>query len=118
MSIFTGLYPEQHGMRGRDAVLASDIATLPEVFRSGGFRTGGFTEGGYVSGYHGFARGFETFSDERVLVWSRGDHVFKKGLRYLEGLGREEKFFLFLHTYAVHHPYTPPKECKTMLLER
>ncbi len=112
MSIFTGLYPEQHDVFPPDAVLAPDIRTLPEVFRAGGFRTIGHTEGGYVSGRFGFARGFDEWNDVRDILWRHRDHVFARGLRSLAALQPGERFFVFLHTYAAHDPYTPPPECK------
>ena len=50
MSIFTGLYPGEHGVYPPEAVLSPRVATLPEVFRAAGLRTGGHTEGGYMEG--------------------------------------------------------------------
>src|ERR1700688_1911402 len=56
MSIFTGLYPREHGVLPPNSVLSSQVETLPEVFQRHGFRTAGFTEGGFVSGRFGFRR--------------------------------------------------------------
>jgi len=109
MSIFTGLYPEEHGVFPPDAVLAETIATLPEVFKRHGFRTGGFTEGGYVDGSYGFARGFDTFRDHGEQGPRRVEQTFARGLDFLRLLETGERFFLFLHTYAVHDPYYPPE---------
>lgn len=114
MSIFTGLYPDQHGVFPPSGVLGEFVETLPQAFLTGGFRTAAFTEGGFVSGRFGFSRGFEIYTEDRVLVWTGGNHVFKKGLHYLENVRRDEKFFMFLHTYAAHDPYTPPKECREL----
>ncbi|MGB5161359.1 MAG: sulfatase [Thermoanaerobaculia bacterium] len=107
MSIFTGLYPAEHGVYPPDGVLSPEIPTLPEIFQANGFRTGGFTEGGYVDGDYGFARGFEVFSDRAGQVESDVEETFGRGLEFLEGLEDDEPFFLFLHTYSVHDPYTP-----------
>ncbi len=109
MSIFTGLYPEEHGVFPPDAVLAETIATLPEVFKRHGFRTGGFTEGGYVDGSYGFARGFDTFRDDGEEGSRQVERTFARGLDFLRLLETDERFFLFLHTYAVHDPYDPPE---------
>lgn len=117
MSMFTGLYPNQHGVFPPDSVLADGILTVPMLLEASGIRTGGHTENGYVSGRYGFSRGFDEFDDTRIPLWTGGDHVFKRGLRYLRGLGDQEKFFLFLHTYAVHDPYTPPKRCQGLFWE-
>jgi hypothetical protein len=109
MSIFTGLYPTEHGVVSPVGTLSEEIETLPEIFRRHGFRTGGHTEGGYVHGGYGFARGFDDFSDAALKIESDVERTLARGLAFLESLGEEEPFFLFLHTYAVHDPYYPPE---------
>ncbi len=107
MSIFTGLYPAEHGVYPPDSVLACDVPTLPEVLRAHGLRTAGFTEGGYVDGHYGFSRGFESF-DDKVPKGRRDIEItFERGLEFLRGLRSDERFFLFLHSYVVHDPYYP-----------
>jgi arylsulfatase A-like enzyme len=117
MSIFTGLYPPEHGVYPEKA-LAPEIRTLPEVLRAEGFRTGGHTEGGYVAGRYGFARGFDEWSDESPMVEGPGGLVksrdavkrtFRLGLEFLRKARDREAFFLFLHTYSIHDPYDPPE---------
>lgn len=107
MSIFTGLYPAEHGVYPPAGVLPSDIETLPEVFRRGGFRTAGHTEGGYVHGRFGFARGFDEFDDEANGRETDVERTLARGLEFLERLGPQDRFLLFLHTYVVHDPYAP-----------
>ncbi len=114
MSIMTGLYPDQHGMIHTDGILSEQIATMPEIFHSKGYRTAGFTEGGYVSGRYGFSRGFEQFDDSFKDFWRRKPDVFDSGLAFIESVAADEPFFLFVHTYAVHAPYTPPEECRDL----
>ncbi len=105
MSIFTGLYPAEHGVYPPNGVLSKRIRTLPEVFSANGFRTAGHTEGGYVHGAFGFARGFDEFSDESWKVENDVERTLARGVDFLERLGERDRFFLFLHTYAVHDPY-------------
>jgi hypothetical protein len=107
MSIFTGLFPSEHGVYPPDGVLPLDVSTLPEIFRSAGFKTAGFTEGGYVDGDYGFARGFDEFSDQAERNESDIETTFSRGLHFLKSVGEEDRFFLFLHTYSVHDPYFP-----------
>ncbi len=108
MSLFTGLYPPEHGVYPPDRVLAEEIATLPEVFRDAGFRTAGFTEGGLMRGRFGFARGFEQFDDRVEWTSTDLDTTLERGLGFLRTLEEGERFFLLLHSYAVHAPYDPP----------
>ncbi len=112
MSIFTGLYPSEHDVFPVDSVLSEEIPTFPELLKAGGYRTAGHTENGYVSGRYGFSRGFDEWDDERFPLWYGGDTFLVRGLRFLESLAPDERFFLFLHTYAVHDPYNPPKDCQ------
>jgi arylsulfatase A-like enzyme len=110
MSMLTGLYPREHGVFPPNSVLSPRVETLAEVFQRHGFRTAGFTEGGYVSGRYGFRRGFDVFaSTERRRQADRLiGHTFQQGVGFLESLGPQDRFFLFLHTYAVHAPYDAP----------
>lgn len=108
LSILTGLYPREHGVVPPVHVLAPEIPTVPELFRAAGFRTAGFTEGGYMKGYFGFARGFEVWRDDDTTAETDVERTFAAGLEFLRGVGKEERFLLFLHTYAVHDPYDPP----------
>jgi arylsulfatase A-like enzyme len=123
MSIFTGLYPAEHGVYPPDAVLSPRIRTLPEVLHAHGFRTAGHVEGGYVEGRYGFSRGFDQWSDDTPLVESGGQlrkmtdavkRTFRRGLEFLRGIRPSDSFFLFLHTYNVHDPYDPPEPYRSL----
>ncbi len=110
LSIFTGLYPQEHGVFRPETVLAEAIETVPERLRAAGLRTAGHTEGGFMSGGYGFARGFESFTDTRYQADTDVERTFRRGVEFLEGLAEGERFFLFLHTYSIHDPYTPPPD--------
>ncbi len=109
MSIFTGLYPAEHAVYPPNGVLSAKIPTLPEMFRSSGFRTAGFSEGGYVHGGFGFERGFDEWNDEVHEGAGDIENTMAKGLDFLRRLRKKDRFFLFLHSYAVHDPYLPPE---------
>jgi arylsulfatase A-like enzyme len=109
MSIFTGLYPREHGVYPPNSVLSPSVETLPEVFQRHGFRTAGFTEGGFVSGRFGFRRGFDVFASRDRVHQRPLAGTFGRGLDFLASLRPADRFFLFLHTYAVHTPYDAPE---------
>ena len=122
MSIFTGLYPAEHGVYP-EAALSPLIRTLPEVLRALGFRTAGHTEGGYMAGRYGFARGFEEWSDDPPMVERAGQLVksteavkrtFQRGLEFLRRVRDPDAFFLLLHTYSIHDPYDPPEPYRSL----
>jgi arylsulfatase A-like enzyme len=114
LSLFTSLYPSEHGINptptfGTSAeelpILPDRFVTLTERMRDAGYATGAFTNGHYVSGKLGFAQGFdhyfETGEQDSILYLYRAMHNW---LRLQEG-----RFFVFLHTYQVHTPLAPPK---------
>lgn len=108
MSMLTGLHPREHGVFPPNAVLSPRVELLPEVFQRHGFRTGGFTEGGFMSGRFGFRRGFDEFIARDRHRNRPLEGTFRRGVRFLEGLKKDDRFLLFLHTYAVHTPYDAP----------
>jgi arylsulfatase A-like enzyme len=117
VSIFTGLYPQQHGVYPPASRLSPQIATLPARLRDHGFITGAFTEGGYVTAEFGFDRGFDEFSAVEPVGKRHVEKTFAAGLDFLERREAGERFFLFLHTYAVHDPYQPPGSYDGMFWE-
>lgn len=103
-SILTSLYPSSHLVLHDADRLAPERVTLAERFARAGFTTGAFVDGGYLKSHFGLDQGFATYFD------TNGGGVREAEPRIREWLGqhREERFFLFLHTYDVHSPYTPP----------
>ena len=114
MSMFTGLYPAEHGVFPPSAVLAPEIRTLPEILLHAGFRTAGHTEGGYVQGGYGFSRGFGEWTDPPYADDTDVERTFERGVAFLASVKPGERFFLFLHSYTVHDPYWPPERYRRM----
>jgi arylsulfatase A-like enzyme len=104
MTLLTGLHARGHGVTRPGRRLADEIPTLAETLRSAGFRTYAYTEGGFVHERFGFARGFDAYKDARRNFAS----VLSGARKRIRTFGPEDRWFLFLHTYDVHCPYTPP----------
>jgi arylsulfatase A-like enzyme len=104
MSLFTSLYPTVHGVTSGEEVrpLPAGIPLLAELLAQHGLATAGFHNGGYVSAEYGFDRGFDTYL-HRSFQHPGG---FGATLDWLAERG-DAQFFLFLHSYHVHDPYTP-----------
>jgi len=101
-SLFTGLFPTQHGAINERSVPAS-LPMLAEVLASVGYRTAAITDSGFASRQFGLDRGFQVF-DERPYS--------KRKLVDLIEVARAERaaddgrpLFLFVQTYRVHAPY-------------
>jgi arylsulfatase A-like enzyme len=113
-SLFTSLLPQHHGASiKRRRSLAPDHLTVAEVLRAEGFKTAAFHGGGQLDAVFGVGQGFD--------VWETPGHrpgepfrdefrpTVARALSWLEQVG-QNPFFLFVHTYENHHPYTPSPE--------
>ena len=76
ISIFTGLYPAQHGIRDNiSRALAPDVPTLAEAFKAAGFKTAAFVSSIVLSAQSGLGRGFDEFSDHFELGANAADEA-------------------------------------------
>ncbi len=105
-SMFTGLYPEQHGAEQRWQKLPTSQLTLAEILREAGFKTLGVSSGLYVTEASGLHQGFEVFDESlaegQLNVTS--ERVTDKAIRMLRRHGKEP-FFLFVHYFDPHWVY-------------
>lgn len=101
-SLFTGRYPYYAGSSHFQAV-GMQGRTLAEALSAEGFYTLARTDGGQLRIGLGFDRGFDSYSADFEPLRSR----LESALTEIEALrsGRR-RFFAFLHTYAVHEPYS------------
>lgn len=114
MTMFTSLAPSVHGATENTGIRALPVGatTLAELLHDAGLATAAITENGAIDRSRGFARGFEVYVENRdsQSASMRTGHIeqtFAQGLEWLDTIpGR--RFFLFLHTYQVHNPFTPP----------
>jgi arylsulfatase A-like enzyme len=112
MTMLTGLEPCVHGIRDRHDALSPDRPLLAELLRAEGYRTGAFTENAYVVANAGFARGFDRYAerrDEESASPGFAPETFAAARAWLED-DDPRPFLLFIHTYEVHDPYSPPTE--------
>jgi len=117
-SIFTSLLPRHHGASiSRMTRLAEGVPTLAEALLRRGYHTASFNGGVQLDRVYGMDRGFDVY--ESVKPRQAGDSALGgdenrliHGVeRSLEWIGKvEQPFFLFLHSYEIHHPYTPDEQ--------
>lgn len=104
--MFTSLYPEVHGGSfSTKSSIRRDVPTLAEQMRAGGYRTVAIHGGGQLDSVFGTDRGFEVYN----TVEEYFAETVKHGITWLDA-HENEKFFMFLHTYQIHAPYTPDSE--------
>ena len=102
-TMLTSVHAETHGGMAKDTPVAPDIETLASVLRDAGYRTEAITEGGLFRSLYNLDRGFERFVEHHDGL-ARG---VKLAHDFLDERGDDEPWFLTLHSYEVHEPYTP-----------
>lgn len=111
MSVFTGLYPSEHGMTNKyllpgdggsdlvEAALSTSVVTMAELLKANGYRTAAFTGGAGVGPSYGFGRGFDVYVGSRNF--SGFASAFPPALDWVRRNGGAP-FFLFVHGYDSH----------------
>jgi len=119
-SIFTSLYPFQHGVtmglfaqknlikedpRIKINRIPEDLTTLPEALRINGYRTFGVSDNSNICRQQGFEQGFD-----RLLTFAHhgGRFINKKVLKLKKEILAGEKYFLYVHYNDPHRPYGIP----------
>lgn len=123
-TILTSSYPQDHGVLDNVTKLPQDVASIAEIFASGGYATAAV-----VSGYPlraktcGLDRGFGTYLDDfpADTLSSKASKVGRRlagpstdlAIQWLDEHGHES-YFLWVHYFDPHEPYEPPAPFDTM----
>ena len=110
MSLFTGLYEFNHEVGIKNALPPAKPFLVQALSRES--ITFAFHGGKVMNSRWGFSRGFDyykKFQPAAALYPRGGQSLFQKAAELLEQ-AQFPDLFLFLHTYQVHAPYTPPKK--------
>lgn len=118
-SLFTGLYPFEHGLRDNASpALSGKFETLATVLAAAGYDTAAFIGAYPVSAASGLSRGFRVFGDPfRGDLESLSDdspnerpanEVVDEALAWLKRPRSAKPFFLWVHFFDPHQPYEPP----------
>ncbi len=118
VSMFSGLYPSEHGwnlpyqalfVEGRTSFRKGDFKTLADYVREASLRTFAETGVGSISARFGNGQGFETYNEHTPgkppeipgMVRSEGREVGADMARQILRRGKE-RYFAFAHTYDFH----------------
>jgi arylsulfatase A-like enzyme/Tfp pilus assembly protein PilF len=118
-ALFTGSFPMATGVHdfSGNKVPASAV-TLAKVLHDHGYSTAAFLGAAVLDARFGLNQGFDTYFDHfdfnRLdetsldMVKRSGDQVVDNALEWLKANPRRP-FFLWVHLYDAHYPYTPPE---------
>ena len=114
-SLMTGCYPSTHGVRENAFPFLDGQTTLAEVFAGLGYDTAAFVS--YVPahgrGFPGrgvadFGLGGEIEGKREFPQYDWDSNTVRLAREWLEQRTAERPFFLWVHLYSIHRPYSPP----------
>jgi len=120
-SIFTSMYPYQHGvLMGLLAIrnaqkidpdvkinrIPDEIDTITEVMKKNGYRTYGVADNLNIGERQGFTQGFDKFE---TYMYKTAPVVNRTVKNWKNQLMSNGKYFLYIHYMEPHAPYHPRK---------
>ena len=124
-AILTGTYPQFNHVNYMGDPLAKDLPYLPDILHKHGYKTAAFVGALVLEPNRlalDFERGFDVYDagfhrrgpkeDRYHSLERRGEEVVRRALAWL-GKQQSGPFFLWVHLYDPHDPYSPPEPYKT-----
>jgi arylsulfatase A-like enzyme/Tfp pilus assembly protein PilF len=116
-SLLSGLLPTHTGVRDNGGYTfdASRHPYLPQLLKKAGYETGAAVSAFVLRHATGLSSGFDRYDDEIAagpdpdLAERDGAVTARRALDWVKGLSDQKPFFLFLHLYEPHTPYSPPE---------
>jgi arylsulfatase A-like enzyme len=108
-TVHTSQHPREHGVVNNAIALPADAVTLAEVLAAAGYSTAAFTSVRLLDDASGLAQGFASFSAPKTHQKPAG-RVAPQALDWLGTRDRARPFFVWLHLFDPHLPYSPPPE--------
>jgi len=115
-SIMTSTFPQYHGLKNNGYYfLDESYTTLAEVMKANGFTTSAFIGAMVLESKFGLAQGFDTYADtfktpeflKALEAQNLAEDVYDSARAWFE-YNYQKKFFMWVHFYDPHAPYTPP----------
>jgi arylsulfatase A-like enzyme/Tfp pilus assembly protein PilF len=124
-TIFTGTYPQFNHVNYMGDPLGKSLPFLPDIFHRNGYQTAAFVGALVLDPLKlapGFDRGFDVYDagfhrrrpaeDNYHSLERRGGEVLSRALSWLSK-HPAGPFFLWIHLYDPHDPYSPPEPYRT-----
>jgi len=126
-SILTGVYPPVHGARGNGLYhVASEQETLAEILARHGYGTAAVIASFVLDRRFGLDQGFDLYDDDARAMTAptpfsdparTGPAVTHAALAAADSLSRDRPYFLWVHYFDPHAPYTPPPQFRAQFPE-
>ncbi len=135
-TFFTSLYPITHRVIKNGLELPDKYETLAEILKAQGYQTAAVVSSFVLDAKFGYAQGFAFYDDDFPLAQStvrwnaweghkvtggfdrRADFTTKRAIQWIKLYADADKpFFLFVHYFDPHKPYTPPEPFRSIFTE-
>jgi len=118
VSLMTGQYPIRHGVQNNCSFVLNDSAeTLAEMMKKKGYATGAIVASFVLASHFGLSQGFDLY-DDYFLHQNIEKPDYSEDQRIADTVtdlanawiqkSRNKPFFLWVHYFDPHSPYTPP----------
>ena len=112
-SVFTSLYPSQHGATTVETMMRTGFPTLAEILAARGYATGAVVNAPVLRSDFGLNRGFGYYSEPSGVIERPADEVTRDALEWIDSL-EEGPFLAFVHYFDPHLAYAPPSPYDTL----
>ena len=117
LTMFTGLYPHQHGYTSNPSAMrrpfrsSAGCGTAAEALRAAGYRTAAFVSSVVLHERTGIGTGFDHFEGPSPEVGKfTARETVDHALAWLAEQTADAPLFLWVHLWDVHEPNEPPAE--------
>lgn len=127
-SLLSGLFPYHHGVRNNGThYAAAELTTLAERLQDEGFRTAAFVSAAVLAKRYGLDQGFDVYNDDlssgrerhkRMVPDRPAEATVTAARAWLDQMGEDDRFFLWVHLYDPHAAYSPPPPYRDRYRER
>lgn len=112
-TVFTSLYPTQHGASTVDTRMRTSFPTLATMLRDRGYLTCAIVNAPVLRPEFGVDRGFDAYDVMPPEVERRADEVTREALKWIDE-HHGQPFFVFVHYFDPHLSYSPPHPYDTV----
>lgn len=116
-ALLTSTFPFSSGVEDNGVVVAGGKVTLQSVLKASGYRTAAFVGGFVLDRRFGLNQGFDTYDspfDAQLQAGHDPGDIKRDGAQVVDSASAwlrqnsAQPFFLFIHLYDLHTPYTTP----------
>jgi arylsulfatase A-like enzyme len=112
-TVFTSLYPTQHRAGFVRSSMGRGFPTLGTILSDNGYSTGAIINTAALNPVFGIDRGFEYYDVVPISAGRVADGTTRAALEWIDAQG-ENPFFVFVHYYDPHLPFSPPAPYDTL----